>query len=174
VLLSVLAVPLVRFVYGAKWAPAAATLVFLALLGAFRVVLELAYDYLMAVGHSRTLLWLQGLWLAALIPTLAAAAMLGGIRGVGAGHVAVAVFVVTPAVLLALHGVGIGLRELVRNLARPAVGAALAGITAATVEAVVPGDFRQLALGGILAGVVYIAVMLPMIRLFFRPRLAPS
>ncbi len=176
VLLSVLAVPVVRFVYGAKWAPAAAALAFLAILAAFRVGLELAYDFLVAVGKSRVLLWLQGLWLAALIPTLAIGARLGGIRGVGAGHVAVVALVVTPAVLWELHRLGIRLHDLRRNLVRPIVGVALMGFTAAVAEALVAGDLWQLIVGGAAAGVVYVVVMLPMIRLLpmFRPRLAPG
>ena len=176
VLLSVLATPVVRFVYGSKWAPAAGTLVFLALLAAFRVGLELAYDFLVALAKSRSLLWLQGLWLIALVPAVAIGAKLAGIEGVGLAQLIVALCVVTPAVLFRLRLLGVRGRDVWRNLARPLLAAGLSGLTAIAVRAVVHGDFPQLALAGTAAGAVYLLVMLPMIRLLpiFRPRLAAA
>jgi len=176
VLLAVLATPLVRLIYGAKWVPAAAALTFLAILAAFRVALELAYDFLVAVGKSRALLWLQGLWLLALIPTLATGARLAGIRGVGAGHLAVALLVVTPAALWQLRRQGITGWELARNLARPTLAAALAGLTAAAVQAVVRSDVPDLALAGFLGGAVYAIAMRPMLSRLttLRPQLEPG
>ena len=87
VLLGVLGGPLVRFVYGARWADAAGPLAFLAVLGASRVALELAYDFLVSAGESNEALRLNLLWLVSLVPTLIVAAHLGGITGVAAGHV---------------------------------------------------------------------------------------
>ncbi len=52
-LLSGAAQPLVRFVYGASWAPASAVLFWLALLGGFRILFELVYDYFVVLGRSR-------------------------------------------------------------------------------------------------------------------------
>ncbi|MCZ9342855.1 oligosaccharide flippase family protein, partial [Streptomyces sp. TRM76130] len=55
VLLAGLAEPVVRLVYGGQWAPAAAALPWLMVLGLFRIGSELAYDCLVAVGQRRSL-----------------------------------------------------------------------------------------------------------------------
>src|SRR5690349_6533666 len=58
VLLAVCAVPLITFVYGDRWRPAAEALVFLAILGGFRVVLDFFYNLLVAVGRSKVLFFI--------------------------------------------------------------------------------------------------------------------
>jgi PST family polysaccharide transporter len=164
-LLAGFALPLIRFVYGARWGQAAAALSFLAVLAALRVVLELAYDLLVALGRSRTILWLQAVWVAALAPALAAGAELGGIRGVGAGHVVVGFVVVAPGFLLVLRRAGIDPGELARGCARPLLGTLFVVATAAVVRRVVPGDLWQLAVGGTVALMGYAAVVWPLRRL---------
>ena len=163
-LLAALGPPLVRFVYGARWAPAASALAFLALLGVFRVALELAYDFLVAVGESRAILRLQVVWLLALAPTLWLAARIDGIRGIGLGHAAVAALVVTPAYLRVLRRHGILARHLAAHLVRPLAGGALAIGVALTVRVLVPGDLLQLAVGGAIALAVYVLVVWPLLR----------
>jgi len=161
-LLGAFALPLIRFVYGPRWADAAAALSFLAVLAALRVMLELAYDFLVALGRSRTVLWLQAGWVATLAPALALGAVAGDIRGVGAGHVLVGLVVVAPAFLVVLRRVGVSLSDLARGCARPLLGAALVSATAALVLRTVSGDFWQLAVGGTLALSLYVLVTLPM------------
>jgi O-antigen/teichoic acid export membrane protein len=99
--------PIIRFVYGEVWAPAAAALTWLALLAAFRILFELAYDYLVVVKRSASLLAVQVIWLIALIPALALGASGGEIGGVGAAQSAVAVVVVTPIYIWRLAKSGV-------------------------------------------------------------------
>ncbi|MGH8905618.1 MAG: lipopolysaccharide biosynthesis protein [Egibacteraceae bacterium] len=164
VLLAVLGQPLVQLVYGARWAPAATALPFLAVLGAVRTAMELSYDFLVALGESRTLLWLQGLWLAALVPALAAGARLGGIGGVGAAHMAVALLVVVPAYLWVLLRQGVSIGGLARNLARPVVASVLVAVTAASLRSLLHTDFVELAIAGTAGLGVHALVVLPMRR----------
>jgi PST family polysaccharide transporter len=112
VLLGTLAEPLIRTVYGARWTPAAPALTLLAALGLLRVLYDLAYDCLAAVGQRRRLLIVQALWLVVLVPVLFAGALTHGIAGVSAGHVAVAGLLVGPAFLWALRRAGITIRAL--------------------------------------------------------------
>ncbi len=95
-LLIALAAPLVRFVYGERWAASAAPLRWLAVLGAMRVVAELGYDYLVAAGRPRATVVLQAAWFFSLVPALTIGAHLNGITGVGEGHAFVVIFVVLP------------------------------------------------------------------------------
>ncbi len=70
VLLACYAQPMLSFVYGEKWTPAAQALQILAVLGLIRVVLFIGYDLLVAFDSNRLLLGLQALWLGAMLPTL--------------------------------------------------------------------------------------------------------
>jgi O-antigen/teichoic acid export membrane protein len=163
-LLAALGLPLVRFVYGARWAPAASALAFLALLGVFRVALELAYDFLVAVGESRVMFRLQVVWLLALAPTLWLGVRIDGIRGVGIGHVVVVAFVVTPAYLWVLRRHGVRAQDLVAHLVRPLAGGALAIGAALAVQALAPGDLAQIIIGGAVALAAYVVVVWPLRR----------
>lgn len=162
VLLGALGEPLIRFVYGERWAAAAAPLALLVLVGALRVALELAYDYLASAGHSKAILTIHLLWLAALIPTLAVAAHLDGIRAVAAGHVVVVVLVVVPAYLVAFRPLGVRAAALASSLTRPVLGGLVMIAVAVTVQRLVDGDATQLLLGGLLSIAAYAAVMYPM------------
>jgi O-antigen/teichoic acid export membrane protein len=164
VMLAVLALPLVRFVYGHRWAPAAAALTFLAILAAFRTALELVYDFLVAAGKSRTLLGIQAAWLASLVVALPVGARLFQIRGVAAGHALVVTLAVAPLVLWRLRRVGVSARQVGRSLARPVIGSALVGVVSLAAQSVAPKDFLRLALAGLLSLTVYAIVMRPMLR----------
>lgn len=129
VLLAALAWPLIRVVYGGRWLPAAAPLVFLAGLGLFRVFHELAYDYLAALGRSRLLLGVQLGWLAALVVLLPLGASRGGLAGIGVGHLVAAYGLILPAYLIVLRRHSVRPGPLLRGCLRPAA-AALAGAAA--------------------------------------------
>ncbi|EFH29016.1 MULTISPECIES: oligosaccharide flippase family protein [Streptomyces] len=122
VLLGGLAAPVIHLVYGGKWLPAAAALPWLMALGLIRIVCELAYDCLVAVGQRRSLILVQGLWVAALVPVLIVGARHGGIVGVSQGHVLVGAGLVVPVFLYALTRAGIGLAPLARACAWPFLG----------------------------------------------------
>lgn len=168
VLMAVLAEPLLGFVYGARWVPAAEALRFLVVLGLVRVGFHLAYDLLVAVGRGRAALGLHLLWLAALVPVLVVATRSGGIRGAGAGHMAVAALVVLPALLVLLGRLGIGAGDIGRSLARPLAGGAVAAAVAFVAGGLVTNDFAQLAVAGTLGLAAYLAVVAPLRR---RPEL---
>jgi O-antigen/teichoic acid export membrane protein len=165
VLLGVLGGPLVRFVYGSRWSDAAGPLAFLAVVGASRVALELAYDFLVSAGESDTALRLNILWFVALVPTLIIAAQIGDITAVGAGHVVALAFVVLPAYMRALGRIGITVGSVVGPISRPLVGGALMAVAAIAALIMVPGDFAKLAVGGAVSALVYgLVVGLPLWR----------
>jgi PST family polysaccharide transporter len=174
VLLATLAAPLIRLVYGSAWTPAAPVLTLLAVLGLFRVAYDLAYDCLAAVGKRPTLLGVQALWLAALIPVLLIGARTHGIVGVGTGHALVAGLLVCPAFLWALSRCKIPVRSILGACVRPFLGGALM---------IVVIELTLRALGGTLAGMaaatctgaaVYLPVVFPMRALLRPPQPAPA
>lgn len=162
VLLATFGGPLVRFAYGERWSVAAAPLALLVVLGAVRVALELAYDFLASAGKARAILWIHLLWFGSLVPVLAIGAHLGGIRGVAAGHVIVALLLVSPAYLIALRPFGIRVRALGAALARPAAGGVLMALAGLGAQWLFDTDLWRLAVGGIVAVAVYAVVVLPM------------
>jgi PST family polysaccharide transporter len=158
-LLAAFAQPLIGFLYGDKWLPSAPALRFLAILAVVRVVGELGYDFLVAQGRSRTAFWVQGVWLVALAPTLVVAARLGGVTGVAVGHAAVAVLVVVPVLVFAIHAGHVPLRGLIAGTLRPLAACCLAAIPAIAVLELVEGQFAQLLIGGCLVLAVYAAAI---------------
>lgn len=158
-LLSMLAGPLIRVLYGSRWGPAARVLAFLAFMGGVRVAVDLGWDVLAAVGKSRAAMVLQGAWLAALIPSLVLGTRLDGIRGAGIAQSVVAILIAVPAMLLALRPLHVRPSELGRALARPALGGVVsAGVILATKAAVSP-DVGRLVLGGGLGLASYLMVV---------------
>ncbi|MFD4246313.1 oligosaccharide flippase family protein [Streptomyces sp. NPDC058525] len=143
VLLAGLAGPIVELVYGERWGPAARALPWLMALGLIRIGCELAYDCLVAIGHRRSLIAVQGLWLLLLVPVLVAGARTGGIAGVAQGQVLVAAVVVVPVYLVALHRGGIRFAVVARACAWPFLGGVV-------MSAVVLGLAHRLG-GGVLA-----------------------
>lgn len=171
VLLGVLAEPLIRLVYGDRWTPAAGALRFLVVLGLLRVVYELSYDCLVAVGQRKTLLMVQGWWLVTLVPVLLYLARTHGIAGVGLGHVLVAGVLVLPAFVVALRRAGIPTRAVAQAAARPVLGGvAMGAVCWATVNLVGDGVVG-LGLAGIASVAVYAPFVLPLVR---KPRPAPG
>jgi O-antigen/teichoic acid export membrane protein len=160
-LLAGAAGPLIRFVYGQAWAPAAAALVWLGMFAAFRIAFELAYDYLVVVGVSRSILGLQVLTLAALIPALVEGARHWGIEGVAAAQVVVAVVVVVPIYGMLFRRVGLPARKLVERLWVPLLSGAGVGASAFGLgEALRSSNLGACALAGliallVLAGLLY-------------------
>lgn len=159
ILLSMLAEPLVSLVYGATWLPAVSVLKWLAILGGIRVLLDLGYDALVAVGATRFLLAVQVAWLAALMAALPFGARLGGIAGVGMSHVAVAVSVTAAAYLIALGRAGLPVAKMASALAGPAVaGAATACLLAFALRSDVGPWIALLVIGGG-ASLLYVALV---------------
>lgn len=125
VLLAVFAEDLVSVVYGQRWIGCAAALSLLCLLGAARIVVELAYGLLMAAERGASVLLINAVWLATLTPAAVVGARLDGIRGVGIAHALIVLVVVVPAHVLVLRTLQLRLWVLVRGVSRP-IGAAMA------------------------------------------------
>lgn len=150
--------PLIGFVYGAHWLPAARPLLWLSLLAAVRIFSILAYDYLVVLRRSRFLLVVQLIWLGALIPALVAGTRFCGIYGTGLMEAAIAAFVVFPCYLGGLRRDGINLRTLSGRLWLPAAGAL--GVWLMTLETakLAPNYFTAIAASSI--GMVVVVAFL--------------
>lgn len=156
-MMGVLSAPLVTFLYGERWAHAAAALTFLMVMAVVRLVAGLALDVLMGSGATRASLWVNVGWAIGLVPALIVGTLLDGIRGAALGHVAAGLLVAIPLSGMALHRAGVHLAPIGPAVARPLIAAALAG-GAALVAARAVGDsaFLQLAAGGTTGLVVYL------------------
>jgi O-antigen/teichoic acid export membrane protein len=166
--------PLVRIVYGDRWAAAAAPLAYLVVLGAVRVVAELGYDFLVSAGAVRASFVLNVLWLASLVPALIIGAHAGGIAGVGVAHVVIALAVVLPAYGVVLARCGVAPASIARHTARPLAGGALMLAVALGAGSLVEGDAARLLLASPAAGLTYAAAVgLPLWRRHRRGELLP-
>jgi O-antigen/teichoic acid export membrane protein len=143
--------PLIDFVYGPAWSPAAKALLWLALLGALRIPYELIYDYFVVLAKPRVVFTVQVVWLGALIPALIVGGKIAGIAGVGAAHVIVGLLVVLPLYLRELRQVEIKTRELAKQIALPLLTAAVTGATALGLSALGVSGIVGLAAAGIVA-----------------------
>ncbi|KOV84950.1 oligosaccharide flippase family protein [Nocardia sp. NRRL S-836] len=161
-LLGLLALPTVTTLYGHNWAGSAAALQFLVVLGVVRVVTELAYDYLVALGLPSSTLWLQAGWLVVLVALLPLGALWDGIRGVSAMHALIAVVLVLPAYTFAVCRTGVRVKVLLSAIARPVVACALLTAVVLVVRWLTEPSVVQLLLGTVLGGGVYLAVVWPL------------
>ena len=153
------ATPLISFVYGTRWVPAASPLLWLALLGAVQIFFLLSYDFFVVLTRSRFLLTAQLAWLLVLVPALVLGARTDGIYGASLAEAAVAVLGVLPWYLRELSKVGIRLRDLGGHLWLPVTGAVIAGLVAVVAARTAPGDFVALAVSGVaMAAVVVLLV----------------
>ncbi|RKT78493.1 PST family polysaccharide transporter [Terracoccus luteus] len=164
VLLAVFADPLVRTVYGERWSPSAAPLRLLAVLAVARVLVELVYDFLVAVGRNSANLTLQSVWLVGTAVALPVGAWAAGITGVAAGHAVVAVAVMSPALLLVLRRSGVDLAVLGRACARPAAGAVVMAVVGLATALLPLPAWGVVLVGGALSSLAYAAVVLPVLR----------
>jgi PST family polysaccharide transporter len=156
-LLSSLADPLIRILYGDTWLPAVEALRWLAVLGGMRVVLDLAYDLFVAVGRVGTLFVLQAVWLVSLLVGLPIGAHLGGIGGVAVAHVVIIVAVVVPTNLLALRAAGVRVGGLPQTVAGPFIAAIDAVAVIAALSLLDLAPWPRLLLSGAAGGLVYLA-----------------
>lgn len=124
------AVPVVTFVYGEAWSPAAEALRWLAVFSAFKIVFEFVYDYLVIAGASTVLLRIQALSLLVVVPVLVLGAQTGGVGGVAAALVGAAALVLLPLYLHQLRRAGIPARVALRRLGLPALASLAAGLAA--------------------------------------------
>jgi lipopolysaccharide exporter len=156
----VLAQPLVTFVYGERWAPAAGILAVLAIFGSIRVIISLFSDVLVALDKTKRLFHLQLVWLAVLTPAMIAGVAWGDGIGAGVAQVAVALLVVAPIYLVVLvRSAGLPLAPLVRPAVLPLLAAVVAGVAAHFAAAAVGGALLKLGVGLLVLLVVYLLVL---------------
>ncbi|TQS91534.1 glycosyltransferase [Arthrobacter sp. TS-15] len=147
-MLALLSAQLIEFVYGARWLPSAAVLVWLGLFSSLRVGFDLAASYLLAHGAARATLYVQVVWIAVLIPALTFGVIIGGIAGAAAAHLMVSFIVVGPAYAFALHRNGADLRAAFRSLWTPCFAAVPAAVAAVAAAMPFDGPVEGLLAGG--------------------------
>lgn len=159
--LSTLADPLVRVLYGDRWAAAATALAGLAVFGGVRVVLDLMATFLIAEGRTRAVLAVQLVWLCAMVPAMMMGVAWFGLAGAGWAHVAVGLLVVVPAYGLCLHASGVDVAAFVRAWWRPVGTAVPAAAVCAWIGTRDGHALVLLASGGMAAVVLYALPVLP-------------
>ena len=127
-----------------------------------RVAVELTYDYLTALGRSRSSLSLHLIWLGALIPALTVGANIAGIKGVAAGHAVVVVVVLAPVLGILIHRAGVSVARTMRTMVPVLLGSALIGAATPVLLSFLHGVVPQLTIGVLVCLVVYAAVAAPM------------
>lgn len=160
VLIAAFAAPLVGILYGEKWLPAVVALQWLAVLGALRVLLELCYDLLVAVGRAGALIRVQIAWLVALAVGLPIGARLGGIEGVAIGQGIVAAALVLPLNARLLAGSGLRFGTLARATQPVLVAATASAAVALGVLQLDAPRWPTLIGGGLLVTLAYAAAFL--------------
>ncbi|MFE6735660.1 lipopolysaccharide biosynthesis protein [Microbacterium sp. NPDC057650] len=166
--LAVLAAPLIEVVYGPKWLPAAPVLAALGVYGAVRVVFDVFAGFLYSQGRSRPVLWIQVIWLVALIAGMIAGTTAYGLVGAGWVHVLVAILIVLPAYLIALRRSGVAVGAVLRACMWPTVASVPAVAAALGARIWVPAPALSLVVGGLAAVLVYSACMFPWARKHLR------
>jgi O-antigen/teichoic acid export membrane protein len=147
-LLSGSAVPLIGFVYGPHWLPAAQALIWLGLLAGLRIFFELVYDFFVVLARSRVVLTVQVVWLVALVPALILGVRADGISGAALAGVTIAAGVVLPWYLVELNSVGIRPLALGARVWLPVLGAAAAALCAAGARRIAPSDLTACLIAG--------------------------
>lgn len=117
--LSGAADPVVAFVYGTAWLPAAEPLLWLAALGALKIWFELSYDYLVVAGRSSTVLVIQAVSFVAALPLMLLVAAPYGLGGVAAVQLGVALVIAAPMYLASLARIGVRVRSVLAAIATP-------------------------------------------------------
>lgn len=153
--LSFYAEPVIEFLYGPRWLPAAEPLKYLVVFSVGRVAVELVYDYLAANARTRATIWLHAAWLVVLVPAVIVGARTYGISGVAIAHALVVVLVVGPMLYALLRSVRMPLRPIARHSALPLLGAVLIGVSAPVVLLVSWPPIGVLVLGGVVSLGVY-------------------
>jgi PST family polysaccharide transporter len=149
------AVPIVHFVYGTRWEPAAAALVWLGGLAAVRIMFEFVYDFFVVIARSRVVFTVQLIWLVVLVPALIAGTKVYGIAGTGMAEVAVALGVVLPWYLTELNRVSIRRLAVATRLWLPLLAAGAVCAAAGALSHVIHNAFSACAAAGLVAlGVV--------------------
>ncbi|WP_196809554.1 oligosaccharide flippase family protein [Nocardia sp. 348MFTsu5.1] len=147
-LLAGAAEPIVALAYGSEWAPAADALRWLALLAALRIMFELAYDYLVVVRRTGSILVIQSSWLVVSVPALLIGATQWGIGGVAGTQVVVAAVVALPLYVGVLGRSGVDIKMVGRAMLLPV----LIGVAVGTVSLWVSSGVQMAFVACLVAG----------------------
>lgn len=160
--LAIFAPSIVHVLYGEGWAEAAGPLRFLAVLAVGRILVELTYDFLAAVGRGSHTFWLHLFWLVALTPALVIGCLIGGINGAAAAHAAVVAVVALPLALYYLGRAGVTATVLARTVGRPVAGTLLILVLGTAVTQVVSSPYALIVIGSLTCLCAYAVVVWPM------------
>jgi len=150
-LLAGAAGPLIRFLYGDVWGPAATVLAWLGPLAALRILFELFYDYFVVIASTRVVFTVQVIWFVVLVPTLYLASQQAGLWAAGAAQFGVALLVVLPLYLYELHRTEISLASMGSRVAPAILGAAAVAAVALLAARAGWVDLVVLAVAGVAA-----------------------
>ncbi|WP_422391506.1 oligosaccharide flippase family protein [Arthrobacter sp. N1] len=158
--LAAAAVPLVDLVYGTAWVPAAAALSWLVASAVCRVFYELAYDYLVVLGLSGTVFWIQASSLLALVPALLLGARFGGIAGLAGAQAAVSALVLLPLYFWRLRLTGVSLLGILSCTWQPMLAGGAAWLSGTALVGAGLPPLVSLALGGLVSAALSAALLL--------------
>lgn len=154
--LGALAHPLIVTVYGHRWGAAWEPLVGLVWLGAARTLVELFYDYLTAVGHTKSVLVVQLLWLPALIAAMLVLVDQFGIAGAGAAQAAVSALLVMPLLIFFVSRAGVPASGVVRAMLPALVWSLISAAIGYSVASQIVSPLLACVAGGAASALVYL------------------
>ncbi|MGB3375144.1 MAG: oligosaccharide flippase family protein [Microbacterium sp.] len=149
--LSGVAAPVVEFVYGADWLPAAEPLLWLAALAALKIWFELSYDYLVVAGRSSTVLIIQAVSFVAALPLMLLVVGDHGVAGVAAVQFAVAAVISAPMYLWSLARIAVAARAVLAAIALPVVAGAVIWVVGWALGRMIGIPFVAAASAGVFA-----------------------
>jgi lipopolysaccharide exporter len=157
-----LAQPLILTLYGPKWAASANVLTALSIYSAISLICVLFANILGSMGHTKLLLIIQVLWLAALAPAMVIGVHHDGIAGAAFAHIVVIGPLVLPCYLLAMkRTTGVRFRRLASAVLPALVASSVAAIAAKGTASLINDPPIQLIAGLLVGGLVYAFAALP-------------
>ncbi|MCU1569011.1 MAG: Polysaccharide biosynthesis family protein [Pseudarthrobacter sp.] len=162
-----LAGPLVDVLYGVTWRASAPVLAVLAIYGCLFSLSLLLSNLLVGTGRSKVVLVVQGISIAALVPSVSLGISAAGLVGAAYAHLAVIVAVVFPCYLLALRSsVPAAASVFVKSVIAPFAAALAVSTVATCASAAVDGSGARLIIGCVAGGAVYAPLAFFLLRPF--------
>lgn len=170
-----LAGPLILTVFGEKWADAVPILAVLAVYGVLYTFSLLYVSVLVATAKTGLLLVIQLMWIVVLVPAMVAGVEHWDLEGVAWAHVLTIGCLALPAyVIFVLRVASTTIAELFRSSLRPLLAGILAGAAAWVTSQLFNVPWLALCISGLLGGVVYLAVVAPLLTKVLPARVVPA